>query len=278
MHLKNTLVAFVLLIQIVIGAKQLSAQTNTEIKSSLKGTFYISWGYNREGYTNSDIRFKNNTNDNYDFTIVNAPAHDRPGFNNGLADFLSKDLTIPQYNLHIGYLFNDKHDLGIEWSWDHFKYIVADNTVLHLQGNIRGRQIDMDTFVSSNFVHLQHTNGNNYMMVSLVKKHKFYQNKYVVLSGVGKAGIGPLVSYTMSTVLGQYYDTWFRIQGFVVGGSIAARLDICKYLFIQPNFHLAWADYTSTPIGLDGAGRATHVFGSYAFVLEGGFNVPFGKK
>ena len=33
------------------------------------GSVYFSWGYNRE-YTRSDIRFKNTTIDNYDFTFV----------------------------------------------------------------------------------------------------------------------------------------------------------------------------------------------------------------
>ena len=255
------------------------AQEKIEVKpKKMKGTFYISWGYNREAYSNSDIRFKNTTTDNYDFTLVNAAAHDHAGFNNGLKNFLQSDLTIPQYNFHIGYKFKDsKYNLGIEWSWDHLKYIVYDNTTIHVKGNIRGNQIDKDTFVSSNFVHLQHTNGNNYMMLSLVKMHHLYKNKYINLDGIGKVGMGPLVSYSMSTVLGQYYDTWFHIQGLVVGATVGARMDMFKYLFIQPSFQIAWADYMATAIGLDGAGRASHVFASYTFMVEGGFNIPLSK-
>ena len=266
------------LISVFLLVNSANAQNSIASKSKkLTGNFYISWGYNREAYSNSDIRFRNSTNDNYDFTLVNASAHDRSGFSNGLAEFLKEDLTIPQYNLHIGYMFKDKNNLGIEWSWDHLKYVVNDNTVIHVSGNIRGNQIDKETFVSSSFVHLQHTNGNNYMMLNIVKYHKLYSNKYIDVNLIGKAGIGPLVSYSISTVLGEQLDTWFRIQGFVVGGTLGSRINLFKYLFIQPSFQVAWADYLSTGIGKDGAGRATHVFGSYMVTLEGGFNIPLTK-
>ena len=36
------------------------------------GSVYFSWGYNRDWYTRSDIRFKNTTTDNYDFTFLRA--------------------------------------------------------------------------------------------------------------------------------------------------------------------------------------------------------------
>ena len=44
------------------------------------GSLYFSWGYNRDWYTRSDIRFKNTKTDNYDFTFLNAHASDKPDF------------------------------------------------------------------------------------------------------------------------------------------------------------------------------------------------------
>ena len=44
------------------------------------GTAYFSWGYNRDVYTRSDIRFVNTKTDNYDFTFLNAHASDKPDF------------------------------------------------------------------------------------------------------------------------------------------------------------------------------------------------------
>lgn len=255
-----------------------TAQNNTIFNS--KGMFYISWGYNREAYTNSDIHFKNTETDNYDFVLVNAPAHDKAGFNDGLKDFLNNDLTIPQYNLHIGYMFHDNHDLGIELSWDHLKYVVNDNATMHITGQIRGNRIDKDTFVTPDFIHLQHTNGNNYLMLNLVKRRMLYTSKNISLDLSGKVGAGPLVSYSISTILGNHNSGRFRIHGYVIGTSLCSRLSLYKYLFIQPSFQFAFADYLSTELGADAVGRATHYFSSFTFMLEGGFNIPvnWGKK
>ena len=54
--------------------------TSAPLPPELKphGSVYFSWGYNRDWYTRSDIRFKNTTTDNYDFTFVNAHASDKP--------------------------------------------------------------------------------------------------------------------------------------------------------------------------------------------------------
>ena len=262
-----------LLIILSLTCQFVSAQTSS-IKLKKKGTIYISWGYNRESYSRSDIRFKNTTTDNYDFILKDAPAHDKPGFNDGLSKFLSRDLSIPQYNLHLGYLFNDKRNLGIELSWDHLKYIVYDNRTMHITGQIRGNQIDKDTFVTPNFIHLQHTNGNNYLMLSIVKTKELYKSKNFNLHAIGKAGIGPLVSYSITTILGSHNPGGFKVQGVVMGLNLGARLNMYKYLFIQPGFQYGFANYTNTKIGADGVGRATHVFSSYTFMLEGGFNIP----
>ncbi|MFD2938031.1 hypothetical protein [Spirosoma flavum] len=241
----------------------------------LPGSFYFTWGYNRDWYTKSTIHFRNTTTDNYDFTFVNAKAHDRPD----LQDFYKiTSLTVPQYNLNVGYFFNDKHDLGIELSWDHLKYIVTDNQVMHVQGQIRGHQIDKDTLVTPDFVHLQHTNGNNYLMINLVKRQKLWQSKNIQLSAIGKVGAGPLISYTISTILGNSQEGPFRYHGVVAAVSGGLKLDIFRYFFLQTDLQGAWADYTNTKLGADHQGLATHHFYSLQYKYLFGFNFPLGKR
>ena len=269
---------FLLNFLIIFSLNRSIAQQNK--KSSKKVTAYFSWGYNRESYSNSDIHFKNTSTANFDFVLLDAAAHDKPGFTDGLQKFLSTDLTIPQYNFHIGCLFNNKRKLGIELSWDHLKYVVNDNATMHIKGQINGNAIDKDTFVTPDFIHLQHTNGNNYLMLNLVKTRQLYKNKYLSFDMLGKVGAGPLVSFSISTILGDRNEGRFRIHGFVAGASLATRICFCKYLFIQPSFQYAFANYLSTELGKDAVGRATHTFSSYTFMLEGGlkFDVPFEKK
>jgi hypothetical protein len=259
------------------GLQSVSSQT-TEIKTKKRGTIYISWGYNRETYSKSDIRFQCSGAENYDFVYENATAHEKPGFNHGLKEFLKTDLTIPQYNFRLGYLFNDNHNLGIELSWDHLKYIVDDNVTRHLKGQIRGNPIDKDTFITYDFIHLQHTNGNNYAMLNLVKLHQLYKNKYIDVQAIGKVGAGPLVSYSISKVLGSFNDDGFHIQGYVLGANVGARLNLFKYLFIQPAFQYGFANYTNTRVMSDRSGKVTHKFSSYMISVEGGFNIPLSRK
>lgn len=175
----------------------------------------------------------------------------------------------------LGYLFHDKHNLGLEVSWNHLKYVVDDNQIIHIVGKIRGRSIDKDTLLTPDFVHLQHTNGNNYLMVNLVK-HKvlWQQQRYLKLSAVGKVGAGPMISYTISTVLGNHQEGPFHYHGLVVGTSLGLKADIFRYFFLQTDLQGTFADYTNTYLGDDRQGRATHVLGSLQAIWAFGFNVP----
>lgn len=239
------------------------------------GSFYLNWGYNRDWYTKSTIYFRNTTTDNYDFTFIDAKAHDRPDMENF---YKLNALTIPQYDFTLGYLFNNKNDLGIEIAWNHLKYIVTDNQVIHVQGQVRGHQIDKDTLVTPSFVHLQHTNGNNYAMLNLVKRQKLWQSKSVQLSAIGKIGGGPLISYTISSVLGNIDGGYFHYHGIVAGTSVGLKFDLFRYFFLQTDLQGAWVDYTNTKLGADHQGLSTQQFYSLQYSYAFGFNYPVGQR
>lgn len=259
---------------LLTGQKSLAQDIpTTELVKKNNGTIYLNWGYNRDWYSTSTIHFVNTKTDNYDFVLVNAKAHDKPD----MERYWQLDrLTIPQYDLNIGYLFNNKHDLGIELSWNHLKYVVTDNQVMHVTGNIRGQYIDKDTLVTPDFVHLQHTNGNNYLMVNLVKRQKILNGKVFQLSGIGKLGAGPLMSYTISTILGSHDSGHFYYHGWVTGASAGLRLNIYKYFFIQADLQGAYANYTNTEMGADHQGRSTQHFYSLQYMWSGGLSIPLG--
>lgn len=261
---------------ISFGFMKLSVAQNQSVNTpgsitSKKGTFYFAWGYNRDWYSTSTIHFVNRTTDDYDFTFIDAKAHDKPDMNNY---WDIKRLTVPQYDMHMGYLFNDKHDLGIEIGWNHLKYVVTDNQVIHVRGTIRGQYIDKDTLVTPDFVHLQHTNGNNYLMINLVKRQKLWTNRYFQASALGKVGAGPLISYTISTMLGSHNDGRFHYEGWVAGASLGLRINFLKYLFLQTDLQGAFAKYTNTELGADRQGRAKHHFYSLQYMWAGGINFP----
>src|SRR6478609_11492944 len=125
--------------------------TTTVKQKGMHGMFYITWGYNRDAYTKSTINFKDMTTDDYDFTLHKAYAHDQPDFH----DLLHSPISVPQYQLNVGYMFNNKRDLGVEFAWNHLKYVVQDNQMMHLTGYIRGTYYDQDTLVTPGFVHFE---------------------------------------------------------------------------------------------------------------------------
>jgi len=235
------------------------------------GAIYFSWGYNRDWYTRSDIRFRNHTSDDYDFTFHDAKAHDHVSMS---GFWKLSNLTVPQYDATIGYMFGDKHDLGIEIGWNHLKYVVDDNQVMRVSGQIRGFHFDRDTLVTPDFVHLQHTNGNNYLMVNLVKRQHLLVGRHLALSAIGKVGGGPMISYTIASIFTSHSEGPFHYEGWVAGASAGLRLELFRYVFLQSDMQGAFANYTNSRIGYDRQGLVTHHFGSAQLTYALGFNVP----
>ena len=58
-----------------IALLSLFSLTSFSQQTNKKGSYYITWGYNRSAYANSDIRF---VGPGYDFTLLNAKALDAP--------------------------------------------------------------------------------------------------------------------------------------------------------------------------------------------------------
>jgi hypothetical protein len=272
---------YILLASLLGLASVGQAQTAPPVPNSILGSFspkahdrgslYVNWSYNRDWYTKSDIHFKNDKSDDYNFTFHDAVAHDHPS----MSDFWKlSNLTVPQYDLTVGYMFHDKNDLGIEVSWNHLKYVVDDNQTMRVSGEIRGFKFDRDTLVTPDFVHLQHTNGNNYLMVNLVKRHSLTAGRHIALSAVGKVGGGPMISYTISSIFTSHAEGPFHYEGWVAGASAGLRLELYHYFFLNTDFQGAYARYTNSYIGADRLGRVTHNFGSGQLIYGFGFNVP----
>lgn len=260
-----------LLSVVMLTTFNLSAQSSDDIViPKQKGSFYLTWGYHRDQYTKSTIHLKDHKSDNYEFTLYDAKAKDRLDVHH----LIGTPLTVPQYVLRGGYFFNDKKDLGIEISWDHLKYIVKDNQMMHLKGTIHNVYYDQDTLVTPDFVHFEHTNGNNYLMASLVKRLALFKTAKDdhKLSAVFTGGGGILIPKTDSYVLGNHNDGPFRYSGIVFGASAGVRYNIIKYLYVEGSVKGAFADYTNAKVYLQG--RAKHHFFSVQEILAAGINIP----
>jgi hypothetical protein len=245
-----------------------------------KGTLYFAWGYNKDWFSKSDIHFKNHTNelnpvtgnhDYYDFTLYDLNARDRPGFKN----VLTTPLTIPQYVYRIGYYFNDKYNLGIELNFDHAKYIVNDYQTAHLKGDIRGTEYDKDTLIDpQKFMHFQHTNGANFLMLNLMKRQTLFvsHNKKHWVSYVAKIGAGIVIPRTVVTLFGQGSDNFWHIAGYCAGIETGFRYDAFKHIYLEYTAKGTYANYVD--VLTIGSGRANHHFWAFENILTAGFQFP----
>jgi len=262
-----------------LGLIRLSvAQDLIEPKPRKQGEFYFSWGYNRDWYSKSDIHIFRHDADpakSYDFMLYDAKAHDKPDM---WKWWYLERLTIPQYDMTAGYFFGNKSDFGIEIGWNHLKYVVTDWQNIHLKGQIHGTPIDRVAPLDPDTLHLQHTNGNNYLLINFVKRQNLLLYRNIQVSALAKIGGGPMISYTIDTILGDNDPGYFHYHGWVAAASLGVRATFLKHLFIQTDMQGAFANYTNTKLGHEHLGMARHHFYSLQWTWEAGVRFPVGKK
>jgi len=135
-----------------------------------KGKYFFSWGYNTASYSNSDIHFEGKK---YDYTLENVEASDRP------TDFSSTyltDITIPQWNLKVGYYLDDTSSINFEI--DHMKYVVNTPQTVIINGtDHQGNTHHNEAIELDNFLSFEHTDGLNYWSISYDQYVSLYVNK-----------------------------------------------------------------------------------------------------
>ena len=256
----------------------INAQKST---GSKKGEFYISWGYNTEWFTHSNLKINQPELGN-EFTFKNINGHDHPGWDKGL---FSKALTIPQYNYRIGYFFGNKKDIGIEINFDHTKFIFTDDQVVHIKGtlnskpydsHVRFKQNDFPTADSNSYYFLN--NGANFLLFNIVKRWHIKDNKKgtIAIDGLTKFGVGPLVPHVQNKFFDQPQNSpHFQIGGWNTGLEGAIRSTFYKHVYLEFAAKLDYARYSDLKIY---KGTARQAFATAEIILNLGYTFKTGKK
>lgn len=247
----------------VLASLQLFAQSpSTATVKTKKGLLYFALGSQRIFYTPSDIRFRGTTNHAFDFILYKAKAKDEGGL---------KWDTAPQFSYTVGYYFKNKN-FGIEYQYDHIKYFLTQNQVVHMKGTIDGHQYDQDTTLVKDFIQLEHSDGANYAMLNFVKWFpiKAFKNKTLALDLLAKAGAGVVNPKTNSTVMGNHRDDRYHISGYVVGFESGIRFNFLKYIFVTGTFKGTYANYNHFLI-LGGYGSQKWYAGQFNYMLGAQF-------
>ena len=179
-----------------------------------KGTMFVYWGWNRAGFSKSDIRFKGN---GYDFTLKNVVAHDRPS-ELSMAYIDPTRLSIPQFNFRLAYFIKDNWALVI--AQDHMKYVMDQNQTVNIDGHIsdptyagmvQNGQVDLS---DEQFLTFEHTDGLNYINLGLEKYKNVLSKKDFNLFWAYGSGIGALMPKSNVKLFGNERSDRYHLAGF----------------------------------------------------------------
>lgn len=222
---------------------------------SRKGKFYANWGYNVSGYGKSDVRFYGL---GYDFTLKNVSAHDRPTPLSTTYFDITR-LSIPQFNVHLGYYFKDNYSISL--GWDHMKYVMDVPQTVKISGYINatisepaipttgyaGNYTNADFTVNPDFLKYEHTDGYNFASLE-VERHddawKSANGKKFLTMETG-LGAGLLVPRTDVRLFGVGQNNYWNIAGWGMSAKVGAQLFFNKQLFFQSSLKGGWTNLSS---------------------------------
>jgi hypothetical protein len=207
------------------------------------------WGYNRTWFGKTDSTFKTPEGE---FTVHDSVGNDRPSPFDPKVYFNPSTLSIPQYNLTIGYWIKDR--LGVEIGHDHMKWVFDPNRTYEISGEFSptlyvpnpNSQYGWDGVMPVSFdqvkqtgdarwLSFEHTNGYNYIFAGLVYLQPVYhgpRNRLAVDARMG-AGAGVLIPQTSVHMHRDQawnwagYDNQFHLAGG--GGHANAALRFTAY-------------------------------------------------
>jgi hypothetical protein len=243
---------FILLCLFIANTPVLFAQLATKPKFS---GLYLQWGYNRDWYSRSTIRFWEGSN--YDFTLHKVTASDRPDFEAFRTTPL--DLTIPQNSFRMGMYLNEKHTHAIEINFDHAKYVVDVNQKAHMTGHMGGEYMDTDTILVPHFVDFEHSNGANFLLLNYVGQYELaHTAKRPLASCVWKLGAGIVIPRSDVRINAVRRDNVYHIAGYIVGTEAGLRCYPLKNLFLEATAKGGFANFLDV-LTID-SGKARHHF------------------
>ena len=179
-----------------------------------KGTMFVYWGWNRAGFSKSDIRFKGN---GYDFTLQNVTAKDRPS-ELSMAYIDPTRLSIPQFNFRLAYFIKD--NLAVVIAQDHMKYVMDQNQTVNIDGHIsdptyagmiQNGQVNLS---DEQFLTFEHTDGLNYINLGLEKYKNVLSKKDFNMFWAYGGGIGALMPKSNVKLFGNERSDRYHLAGF----------------------------------------------------------------
>ena len=199
---------------VIVEIEEISQPVGRPISVTKKGKMFVFWGWNRAGFTNSDIRFKGA---GYDFTLENVVAHDRPSPLS--LDYINPGkVSIPQFNFRLGYFIKD--NLALVIGQDHMKYVMDQDQTVGFKGNIsdpvyaamvQNGQVNLE---DEQFLTFEHTDGLNYVNLGLEKYQTLLSKEKVDVTWAYGGGAGVMFPKSNVKLFGNERSDRFHVAGF----------------------------------------------------------------
>lgn len=231
-----------------------------------KGKFFVAWGGNRDSYSKSDIHY---TGDNYDFTIYDVSAHDKPkGWH---IDYINPArMTIPETNLRFGYFVTDHYavSLGV----DHMKYVMYQDRAVDINGYYPNPGAYDETLpnnqvlLTEKFLTFEHTDGLNYINTEVSRYDDV--SKYLHINDTDKiqvnltegVGGGFLYPKTNTKLLGKDRHDDFHVSGYGVSLKAGLNVTFLKHFYVQGELKGGYINMPDIRTTKDPADRASQEF------------------
>lgn len=264
---KNILVLAILLFSSLTVLGQQSKKFSKKNKVVNKGKFFVYWGWNWSSYTDSDIRFKGK---DYDFTLSDVKAQDRPTKFSVNNYFNPGNITIPQNNYRIGYFFKENYTISI--GVDHMKYVVNNDQNVTINGNINignakydGTYNNQNIQLTEDFLRFEHTDGLNYVNVEVKRfdniDHWFGLDlKNLQINLTEGIGVGGLYPRTDTSLLGKERHDNFHLSGWGVSVGAGLNITFLKHFYIQSDYKIGYINMPDIKTSLSSADSASQSF------------------
>lgn len=269
----NSLIRILFLLFVIVNVNAQDSLATNDSRVGKEG-FYVYWGWNLSGYSDSDITFKGN---GYDFTLDNVQAYDRQSdFEPG--KYLNPgSITIPQYNFRIGYYLRENYSISL--GIDHMKYVVAENQTVNINGFINdtnslynGVYNNEAIILEPTFLTFEHTDGLNYVNVGLRRHDDLFLHKFFELNTLFGLETGVLVPKTNTRLLDKQRYDQFHISGYGVNAVGGLQLVFLKYFFVQSELKGGYINLPDIRTTMDAADSASQSFWFYQV------NLVFGAR
>ena len=259
------LVVTMLLAHAFAGAQDLAKRMADAGKSD--GNWYLSWGYSRQQYADSDIHVRQ-PGEGSDFVVHQARASDNPtGLPHIVRSLFTLNFTAPQENIRVGRFVNQDNTFAIEFSLDHSKYNTNNGQVAHVRGAVEGGAYDGPMTLDEQHFQYELHNGLNHVMINGVWFHHLRDVSLLREPGdlqlVSRVGGGLLIPHAENTVLGHDNSAemgtkdkspccskhdWWQINGWTVGTEVGFRYAMTKSVYAELTQKFAFGRLHGVPV------------------------------